>query len=145
MQTRFQILGLGRATPHIWRSRSRDFWADPASRRLFVHTDGRLSTVFRDLSTKQGKSGIPYLICKALNVGEPPPDCLTTALRAFFTSKLLQMRLAYAAPRQSGLADPKYCVPLRLHRQSNIRICLGGGRSGFHSMFPLKISRFWGD
>ena len=50
-EARFQILDLSPATPHIWRSVSRDFGADTASRGLFVHTEARLSTDNRELCT----------------------------------------------------------------------------------------------
>ena len=44
---------------------------------------------------------------------------------------------------KTNLAVTKYCVPLRLHRQSNIRMTDGSGRGGFHERFSLKKSSFW--
>jgi hypothetical protein len=64
IQSRFQILDLLQATPHIWGSVSRDFGADSVSSGTFVHTAGCLSTVFRELSTKRGKSDVPILFAK---------------------------------------------------------------------------------
>lgn len=45
----------------------------------------------------------------------------------------------------TNLAVTIYCVPLRLHRQGNIWVGLGGGIRGFHGKFSLKIGGFYGN
>jgi hypothetical protein len=42
----------------------------------------------------------------------------------------------------TSLADTKYCVPLRLHRQGDIGMADGGSGREFHGKSSLKIGDF---